>query len=99
MFVRLGWILRRKMRPRVAWMRPVDDWILECLESSGLVLSPRVIAHNIDYGRSYVGRRLQTLEANELVERVDTGFYRISDLGQKYLQGELSAEDLEPDAS
>lgn len=80
-------------------MRPVDDRILDCLAGSGITLSPRVIAYNIDYGRSYVGKRLQVLEANDLVVREAKGLYRISELAEDYLQGKVSADDLEPDAT
>ena len=73
-----------------------DDRILETLESSGLVLSPRVIAENTDYTRNYINKRMRKLRENGLVDRVDDGLYRISDKGSAYLAGELDADDLEP---
>lgn len=57
-------------RSREAWMRPIDDRILECCSRSGLVLTPAVIAYNIGYSREEVNRRLSELEARSLVERV-----------------------------
>lgn len=82
-------------RPRVPWMTQGDDRILETLESSGLILSPAVIAKNIDYTRNYVNKRMRKLRDECLVERVEDGYYRISDRGQAYLRGELDADDFE----
>ncbi len=72
-----------------------DDRILETLESSGLILSPAVIAKNTDYTRNYVNKRMRKLREEDLVERVEDGYYRISDRGQAYLRGELDADDFE----
>lgn len=72
-----------------------DDRILETLESSGLTLSPRVIAENTDYSGNYINKRIRRLADAGLVERMDEGLYRISELGQDYLAGDLDAEDLE----
>ena len=83
------------MRPRVSWMTQGDDRILETLESSGIVLSPAVLAYNTDYTRNYVNKRLRKLRNNDLVERVDSGYYVITDRGRAYLAGDLDNEDLE----
>lgn len=72
-----------------------DDRILETLESSGLILSPAVIAKNTDYTRNYVNKRMRKLREEGLVERVEDGYYRISDRGRAYLRGELDADDFE----
>lgn len=72
-----------------------DDRILEALESSGLTLSPRVIAFNTDYSGNYINKRVRKLRDAGLVERVDEGLYRITGDGRAYLAGDLSAEDLE----
>nr|WP_246308321.1 type IV toxin-antitoxin system AbiEi family antitoxin domain-containing protein [Halosimplex rubrum] len=75
------------------WMQlPIDDRILECLSSSGLILSPSVIAINIDKSRDEVNRRLTTLTDKGYVERVKRGYYRITELGERYLQGDLDDE-------
>ncbi|MFC7138497.1 transcriptional regulator [Halosimplex aquaticum] len=71
---------------------PIDDRILECLSSSGLILSPSVIAINIDKSRDEVNRRLSILTDEEYVERVKRGYYQISNTGEQYLQGERHAE-------
>lgn len=77
------------VRPRERWMRPLDDHILELCSASDLVLTPAVIAYNIEYSREEVNRRLSELERHSLVERVDRGKYRITQYGQQYLSGSL----------
>lgn len=73
---------------------PVDERILEALESSGMILSPAVIAINIEKSRSEVNRRLSTLVEYGLVRRVQRGYYEITDDGEQYLAGELDASTL-----
>ncbi|WP_255193977.1 winged helix-turn-helix domain-containing protein [Natronobeatus ordinarius] len=85
------------MRNPGDWMQlPTDDRILESLESSGMILSPSVIAKNIDKSRHEVNRRLSVLVDYGLVTRVERGYYEIADLGAQYLAGDLDASDLEP---
>ncbi|WP_436347383.1 MarR family transcriptional regulator [Natronorubrum sp. FCH18a] len=76
-------------------MTQADDRILETLADSSLTLSPRVLAANTDYSRHYISARLGELRDAELVDRVDEGLYVISDRGLAYLEGELSADELE----
>lgn len=83
------------MRKPADWMRPLDDRILEALQSCGLVLSPSIIAYNIDKSREAVSRRLPELTAYGPVDRVDRGKYRITDDGEQYPAGELDASELE----
>lgn len=72
---------------------PIDDRILECLSSSGLVLSPSVIAFNIDKSRDEVNRRLSKLTDEGYVERVKRGYYRITGEGESYLAGNSDASE------
>jgi len=76
-------------------MRQVDNRILETLEESGIILSPRILSVNTDYSRHYVSERLPRLLEAGLVEKVDDGLYQITDRGRAYLAGDLDAEDLE----
>ncbi|QCC60897.1 transcriptional regulator [Natrinema thermotolerans] len=76
---------------------PTDERILEIL-NSGLLLSPQVIAKNIDKSRVHVNRRLSVLVDYGLVTRVERGYYEIAGPGVQYLEGELDADDLEPDS-
>lgn len=79
------------------WMQlPTDERILEVL-SRDLILSPAVIAKNIDRTREQVNRRLAVLVSAGLVVRVERGYYEITELGEQYLAGELDASDLEPE--
>jgi len=78
-------------------MTACDDWILEALQSSGMALSLRVLAHNIEYNRQYVQTRLSVLEQHGLVAREARGMYSLTDLAERYLQGEIEAERLEDD--
>lgn len=59
------------------WTTEMDIEILNAL-LSGLVLTPAVIADNIDRSRGAVSRRLNTLDAGGLVEREGRGKYRIA---------------------
>lgn len=76
---------------------PGDDRILELLDESDLILSPSIIAANIELTRHHVSARLSELKAHGLVESVETGrgHYRITEQGQAYLAGELDATDLD----
>lgn len=72
-----------------------DDRILETLADSGLILSPSVIAINTDYTRNYINKRVAILLENGLVNRVNEGYYVITEKGRQYLAGELDAHELE----
>ncbi|ELY83124.1 winged helix-turn-helix domain-containing protein [Natrinema altunense] len=85
------------MRRPGDWMQmPTDERILEALQSSGMILSPAVIAKNIDRSREEVTRRLTVLVEYGFVTRVERGYYEIDEAGEQYLAGELDARDLEP---
>lgn len=75
-------------RHRPEWMKPVDDAILDVLDASGLVLTPAVVAYNIDYHRDEVNRRLSRLSSEGFVERVERGKYRITSRGEQYVEGD-----------
>ena len=72
------------------WMRPMDDEILQVFHSTQLILSPSIIAHNIQRSRDEVNRRLRTLEDHGFVSRVDRGQYRLTQHGERYLYGNVS---------
>lgn len=85
------------IRKSSEWMVPMDDRILELFHTSQLVLTPALIAYNIEYSREEVNRRLSALEKHGLVERVERGKYRITELGGKYLEGRLHVSLLDED--
>lgn len=78
-----------QIRRPADWMTPMDDTILNVFHNSELVLTPAIIAFNIDYSREEVNRRLSKLETHGLVEKVERGKYRMTHLGEQYLQGKL----------
>lgn len=79
-----------ELRHPGGWMVPMDDRILELFHSSDLVLTPAIIAYNIEHSREEVNRRLTALEAHGLVQRPERGKYRITQIGEQYLHGELA---------
>ena len=83
------------VRQPAPWMQlPIDERILEALDSSGMILSPAVIAMNIEKSRDEVNRRLSILVEHGFVTRVQRGYYEITERGERYLTGEF-----EPSAS
>lgn len=87
------------MRKPSDWMTPMDDRILELFHTTDLVLTPAIIAYNIQFSREEVNRRLSELEAHGLVERVERGKYRITGYGEDYLHGRLHISLLESDGT
>lgn len=101
------------MRPRVPWMNETDDSILEYLaqlEIGGgnrVTQSPTAVWVNLaqefdvlDKSQSTVSRRMKRLEQMDLLEKTDEkrAYYRITDKGIRYVNGEISREELpEPD--
>lgn len=84
-----------RMRKPGEWMTPMDDQILELFHSANLVLTPAIIALNIDHSREEVNRRLGELESHGLVARPERGKYHITELGERYLNGEIHVALLE----
>ncbi|WP_081655519.1 winged-helix domain-containing protein [Halopiger goleimassiliensis] len=87
-----------------SWWSEYDEPILEILHESGKALPPRVIHFNLEYEnrasphRSTVKRRLNRLCDHGLTEKVDdSGYYIITDTGERFLEGELDAESIEKD--
>lgn len=83
-----------QVRRREEWMRPMDERILELFHSANLVLTPAIIAYNIDHNASEVNRRLSELTDHGLVTRVERGKYRLTDLGEGYLEGRPQTTDV-----
>jgi len=88
-------------------MNEADDAILELLrelEISGtrVALPPTAIWFNLqemealDRAPNTISRRMKKLTEMDLVEQVDEkrGYYRITDKGLAYLDGDLDADDL-----
>lgn len=71
------------------WMVPMDEAILEVLAASELVLTPAVVAYNLERSREEVNRRLRTLQSEGFVERLERGKYRLSGRGRRHLGGDV----------
>lgn len=78
-----------QLRQPADWMLPIDDAILSLFHSTDLILTPAIIAYNIEYSRDEVNRRLVELETRGYVEKVERGKYRITGLGKRYMEGSL----------
>lgn len=79
------------------WLTETDKEILGVMMSK-LTLNPAIIAENIDRSRAGVSRRLNALNAGGLVEKVDRGKYKITDLGAGfYFQGNPAESEDESD--
>lgn len=96
------------MRARIAWIRISDVDILEFLNNHSLgdfESPPTAIAVNMDLAEGTVWQRVRVLNDAGLIERTDEdrGYYKITDMGQRYLAGELvenerqRLEDFNPD--
>jgi DNA-binding transcriptional ArsR family regulator len=98
------------MRARVSWMNEADDAILEYLQQletetgHRVSLPPTAIWYNLveelgvlDRSQNTISRRMNVLSNAGLLEKRDEkrGYYRITDSGVAYLDGELRAEELE----
>jgi len=80
-------------------MTKSDPAILEIFEEAGIAIPPAVAEYNlVGISKSTVKRRLPVAVGHGLLEKVDEdrGYYRITDRGRAYLEGELDADDLEP---
>ena len=72
--------------------------ILEALADAEIlaVQSPSLIALNLDLSRQHVSRSLAELVERDLVEKVDTGKYRITQAGRAEVTGRNVAESVLP---
>ena len=76
-------------------MNQTDDRILQALEETGMMLTPVVLAKNLDYSRTWVSTRISKLVDAGLIENPEGSFYQITDRGRAYLAGDLDGDDLE----
>lgn len=83
------------------WWSKYDEPILRFLADSGAAVPPRVIEFNLEYRqiasphRSTVKRRLDRLGTHDFVECVDdSGYYVITEKGQRYLDDDLDPDEL-----
>lgn len=81
------------------WITDLDREICRLL-STGLILTPTLIAKNLDRPSSSVSRRLNTLEAGGIVEKIERGHYVLTEEGFARLTQKVPVEvlDTEPSA-
>lgn len=79
-----------QVRQQADWMLPIDDAILGLFHSKELILTPAIIAYNINYSREEVNRRLSELEDRGFITKAERGKYQISEIGRQYIEGLLS---------
>jgi predicted transcriptional regulator len=87
-----------EMRPPPDWMMTADLYILDLLDKVDIVLSPPVLAFELDYHGDYMSQRCRAMAKAGLIESVHeekSGPYRITDLGRRYLDEDLSEEERE----
>lgn len=72
---------------QLEWTTELDVKILNVL-GYGHTLTPSVIADNIDSSRVSVSRRLNSLTAGGLVEKVERGKYEITWDGRRFIHGQ-----------
>lgn len=83
------------MHREVDWMIPSDNYILEYFSKAGKQ-TPNTVGMNIPYSYETASKRCPVLADHGLLNRIEDkrGAYELSELGQRYLDGELSPEDL-----
>ncbi|MFH5800443.1 MarR family transcriptional regulator [Haladaptatus sp. CMAA 1911] len=83
------------MVERVRWMSPIDYEILLFFEEHDILVSPKVLALNIDYNRQYTSKRCRTLTEKGILSQKSNGVYELSEKGRQFLAGDLDADELE----
>jgi len=82
-------------RRSATWMTIWDDRLLEVIREEGSG-SPKELAETdfIRVSRQHVSRRLSKLAEHGLLTHLGNGVYVITEKGNRYLEGELDAEEL-----
>ncbi len=83
------------MRRSATWMTLWDDRLMEIIRKEGSG-SPTELSES-DYIRvspQHVSRRLKKLAEHGLLNHLGNGVYVLTEEGEKYLDGELDAEEI-----
>ncbi|WP_135853111.1 hypothetical protein [Halorussus salinus] len=81
------------MSERAEWMHPEDDHLLALLRTERKDTFSAVAAQ-LPLTREQVADRCRTLAAHGLVEHLGSDIYTISPLGERYLDGDIDAEEI-----
>lgn len=76
------------------WITNLDREICGILRH-GLILTPSVLAKNLDRPRSSISRRLNTLEAGNIIEKVERGHYKMTEEGYARMLQTVTMEELD----
>lgn len=83
------------MRKSSPWMTLWDDRLMEVVREEGPSSAGELVDHQyIHVSKSTISRRLNKLADHGLLDRLPNGVYRLTKEGEKYLDGELNAEQL-----
>lgn len=82
------------MGERADWMEPVDDDILELLREDEIFEPSQLSDEGLCRGPR-AAYRCRELTARGLLRNPMTGVYEITDRGERYLDGDLDASELE----
>ena len=88
----------KEMRPLPEWMGKSDLVILSFLDDHAIgdfENPPLAIARNTGVSESHTRTRVRVLENSGLLHRATDarGFYRLSDVGRRFLDDELTGEE------
>lgn len=93
------------MTARIPWLRPADYDVIEWLSrhddvEEGFRVTPSTISANVDYHSRYISERTKKLATAGFLYRFDGPKYRLTDLGRKLVDSELTEDEVppEPDA-
>lgn len=86
------------MIPNVSWMVAADSLILFYLSDHRIRIaqSPANVAINVGMNNTHANRRMKIMADAGLLEVVDDrGYYRITELGERFILGDLDKEEVE----
>lgn len=84
------------MSERPDWMEPADDDILELMREDDVFEPSQIDDEGICRG-PHAAYRCRELAERGLLEKHMPGVYDITDLGERYLEGEVDAAELADD--
>lgn len=78
------------------WMDPADDDVLEAMRSEDVFTPDHIDEQKICRG-PHAAYRCRELAKYGLLRKYATGMYDITELGERYLAGEVDPSELDPD--
>lgn len=89
----------QKIRLQIDWLTHTDELILHEL-ADGMAANPVDIAESIDRSTEYIADRCRQLAIRGLLDELEPGRatdrqYLLTDLGERYIHGNIDAEELD----